>query len=49
MSSPTYQPPAPEHPFARYIRILGEGKSGSRSLNQMEARDAFGMDISRLS
>ena len=43
MSKPTYQPPVQEHPFARYIRILGKGKSGSRSLSQMEARDAFGM------
>lgn len=43
MSKPTYQPPAEEHPFACYIRILGKGKSGSRSLSQAEARDAFGM------
>lgn len=31
-----------EHPFAQYIRILGKGKTGSRSLNQEEARAAFG-------
>jgi anthranilate phosphoribosyltransferase len=43
MSKPSYQPPTPEHPFACYIRILGKGKSGSRSLSQAEARDAFGM------
>jgi hypothetical protein len=34
MSNPTYQPPDQEHPFACYIRILGKGKSGSRSLSQ---------------
>ncbi len=43
MSKPTYQPPTAEHPFACYIRILGKGKSGSRSLSQAEATDAFGM------
>jgi len=32
-----------EHPFARYIRILGKGKTGTRSLDQDEARLAFGM------
>ncbi len=32
-----------EHPFAQYVRILGKGKTGSRSLNFEEARDAFGM------
>lgn len=32
-----------EHPFARFIRILGKGKTGSRSLSQLEARDAFNM------
>ena len=32
-----------EHPFAQYVRILGKGKSGSRSLNFEEARDAFRM------
>lgn len=32
-----------EHPFARYIRILGKGKTGTRSLNLDEARQAFGM------
>jgi len=32
-----------EHPFAQYIRILGKGKKGSRSLTQDEAREAFGM------
>jgi anthranilate phosphoribosyltransferase len=38
-----YQAPVTEHPFAPYVRILGKGKSGSRSLSQAEARDAFGM------
>ncbi len=32
-----------EHPFAQYIRILGKGKTGSRSLTQQEAFDAFSM------
>ncbi|MBA6412165.1 glycosyl transferase family protein [Parahaliea sp. F7430] len=32
-----------EHPFAAYVRILGKGKSGSRSLTQSEAREAFSM------
>jgi anthranilate phosphoribosyltransferase len=32
-----------EHPFATYIRILGKGKTGTRSLDQSEARQAFGM------
>jgi anthranilate phosphoribosyltransferase len=32
-----------EHPFAGYVRILGKGKSGTRSLQQSEARDAFNM------
>lgn len=32
-----------EHPFAQYVRILGKGKTGSRSLSQDEAYDAMGM------
>ena len=32
-----------EHPFAQYVRILGKGKTGSRSLEFDEARTAFGM------
>lgn len=32
-----------EHPLAAYIRILGKGKTGTRSLGQAEARQAFGM------
>ncbi|WP_410211105.1 glycosyl transferase family protein [Aquirhabdus sp.] len=31
-----------EHPFAQYVRILGKGKRGSRSLTFEEATDAFG-------
>ena len=34
---------AGEHPFAPYVHILGKGKSGSRSLDFEEARQAFGM------
>ncbi len=32
-----------EHPFAKYIRILGKGKKGSRSLTQEEAYSAMTM------
>jgi anthranilate phosphoribosyltransferase len=32
-----------EHPFAPYVRILGKGKTGSRSLSFDEARTAMGM------
>lgn len=32
-----------EHPFAQYVRILGKGKNGSRSLTQEEAKDAMRM------
>jgi anthranilate phosphoribosyltransferase len=32
-----------EHPFAPYVRILGKGKKGSRSLTDAEAEDAMGM------
>ena len=32
-----------EHPFAQYVRILGKGKTGSRSLTGDEAREAMGM------
>ncbi len=38
-----FTPPREEHPFAPYVRILGKGKTGSRSLNRDEARTAFGM------
>ena len=36
-------PPAHEHPFAQYVRILGKGKKGSRSLTEAEAFDAMDM------
>lgn len=32
-----------EHPFAQYVRILGKGKKGSRSLTEQEAFDAMSM------
>lgn len=32
-----------EHPFASFVRILGKGKKGSRSLTREEARLAMGM------
>ena len=34
---------ADEHPFAQYIRILGKGKKGTRSLTQAEAEAAMAM------
>ncbi|AOA57865.1 glycosyl transferase family protein [Acinetobacter larvae] len=36
-----------EHPFAHYVRILGKGKHGSRSLSFDEAYEAFGMILRR--
>lgn len=35
--------PSVEHPFAPFVRILGKGKLGSRSLSQVEAREAMQM------
>ena len=32
-----------EHPFAQYVRILGKGKTGSRSLTEEEAYQAMAM------
>lgn len=32
-----------EHPFAVFVRILGKGKRGARSLTREEAREAMGM------
>ena len=43
MSPKAFQTPSREHPFAIYVRILGKGKTGSRSFNRKEAADAFGM------
>lgn len=34
---------AEEHPFAAFVRILGKGKKGARSLTREEARQAMGM------
>lgn len=38
-----YNPDYEEHLFAQYVRILGKGKLGTRSLSLTEARHAFGM------
>lgn len=35
-----------EHPFAQYVRILGKGKTGSRSLDAVEAEAAMTMILS---
>jgi anthranilate phosphoribosyltransferase len=44
MSDNTLPTAAPqEHAFAPYVRILGKGKSGSRSLSLDEARHAFSL------
>jgi anthranilate phosphoribosyltransferase len=32
-----------EHPFAKYIQMLGKGRQGSRDLTQQEAHDALAM------
>ena len=32
-----------EHPFAKYVRVLGKGKKGSRSLTEEESIDAMTM------
>lgn len=37
------KPTPTEHPFAQYVRILGKGKSGTRSLTMPEAKEAFSM------
>ncbi|MGP4843150.1 glycosyl transferase family protein [Marinobacter sp. 1Y8] len=41
--TPLPEPKPGEHPFAPYVRILGRGKRGSRSMNRDEARHAMGM------
>ncbi|PLW66713.1 glycosyl transferase family protein [Pseudohalioglobus lutimaris] len=41
--TPVFDQPATEHPFAPYVRILGKGKSGSRSFDRQEAATAFSM------
>lgn len=43
MTDTLFEIPPEEHPFAPYIRILGKGKSGSRSLAREEAAAAFDM------
>ncbi|MDH4040389.1 MAG: glycosyl transferase family protein [Gammaproteobacteria bacterium] len=43
MNRPGFENPEQEHLFAPFVRILGKGKSGSRSLDRAEARQAFGM------
>ncbi|MCB1695852.1 MAG: glycosyl transferase family protein [Halioglobus sp.] len=43
MSDPGFHSPELEHRFAPFVRVLGKGKSGSRSLSRDEARQAFGM------
>ena len=43
MSNHNSSSSAAEHAFAPFIRILGKGKTGTRSLNQGEAQQAFGM------
>lgn len=43
MITPTTLSIVDEHPFAPYIRILGKGKLGSRSLSYDEAYNAFSM------
>ena len=39
----TFTSAGEDHPFARYVRILGKGKSGTRSLNYEEAQSAFNL------
>lgn len=39
----SFQASLREHPFAPYVRALGKGRSGTRSLNMAEASQAFGM------
>lgn len=36
-----------EHPFAQYIRIIGKGKTGARSLTYDEAYQAFSMILKK--
>jgi anthranilate phosphoribosyltransferase len=43
VDKPDLLAPASEHPFAPFIRILGKGKTGTRSLTREEARTAFNM------
>ncbi len=43
MTTSDFEIPEQEHLFAPFIRTLGKGKSGSRSLTREEAKTAFGM------
>lgn len=43
MSTDLFQQPPTEHPFTPFVRILGKGRTGSRSLSRDEARTAFAM------
>ncbi|RLQ23063.1 glycosyl transferase family protein [Seongchinamella sediminis] len=43
MNQTPFQAPADEHPFAPYVRILGKGRTGSRSLDREEAAAALAM------
>ena len=43
MSKVHERPSALEHPFAPFIRALGKGRNGARSLSQDEARQAMDM------
>lgn len=36
-----------QHPFAQYVRILGKGKTGSRSLSYEERLSSFYHDFKR--
>jgi anthranilate phosphoribosyltransferase len=36
-----------EHPFAQFIRIIGKGKRGARSLTREEAQEAMGMILDK--
>jgi anthranilate phosphoribosyltransferase len=38
-----FEEPPKEHAFASFVRTLGKGKTGSRSLEQAEAKAALGM------
>lgn len=43
MNAKHFREPTVEHAFAAFVRILGKGKSGSRSLSRAEAQQAFAM------
>ena len=40
---PRHDTPRVEHPFAKYVRLLGKGKTGSRNLDREEAYEAMQM------